>query len=88
MNWRLRKFIHDSWWRLMPGTVVKVQWPVGGYSADPNDHYRAWMEENVGRQCWDWDWDLRDDDCLTNRLSIKFRKGKESQAIDAVLRWS
>lgn len=25
-------------------------------SADPNDHYRPWLEENIGRQGWDWDW--------------------------------
>jgi hypothetical protein len=25
-------------------------------SADPNDHYRPWLEKNIGRQGWDWDW--------------------------------
>ena len=90
----------------MPGTVIKVRWPVGQVavgpdglvgigehfeyieSADPNDHYRPWMEENVGTQCWDWDWAIRDDDVTEGRLTIKFRWGKELQALEAALRWS
>ena len=93
----------------MPGTVIKVRWPVGQVSvgpshrdvlddvveyfeyiesADPNDHYRPWMEENVGTQCWDWDWAVRDSDATENRLTIKFRRGKEQQAVIAALRWA
>lgn len=90
------------WWRFVPGTVIKVKWPVGAItywvvdedhlthreSADPNDHYRGWLEKNVGKQCWDWDWQLTDNDCAENVLTIKFRKGKTDYATLAAMRWS
>ena len=57
-------------------------------SADPNDHYRPWMEKNVGRQGWDWDWCMRDNDVTENRLTIKFRRAKQEWAIIAALKWS
>jgi hypothetical protein len=57
-------------------------------SADPNDHYRPWMEANVGRQGWDWDWCMRDNDVTENRLTIKFRRAKQEWAIIAALKWS
>lgn len=25
---------------------------------EPNEYYRPWLEENVGKQAVDWDWDL------------------------------
>ena len=28
------------------------------HSADPNDHYRPWLEANVGKQGRDWDWKI------------------------------
>lgn len=100
---------NSLWWRFMPGTRVKVRWPVGlititeddprwdwtigpsNYkveSADPNDHYRHWMEQNVGKQGWDWDWSMTDNDLAENKLTIKFRKSKEHFATMALLRWS
>ena len=57
-------------------------------SADPNDHYRLWMETNVGRQGWDWDWDLIDNNVAENRLTIKFRKSKARWATLCGLMWS
>jgi hypothetical protein len=57
-------------------------------SADPNDHYRPYMETNVGRQGWDWDWTMMDNDVSKNTLTIKFRKGKEHWATMIALRWS
>ena len=58
------------------------------HSADPNDHYRPWMEENVGKQGWDWDWCMTDDDVSKNRLTIKFRRRREHHAIVASLKWA
>lgn len=57
-------------------------------SADPNDHYRPWLEENVGQQGWDWDWRILNDDIRTNRLQIKFRRGRESLATAALILWA
>lgn len=68
-------------------------WAVGTtpqeiFSADPNDHYRPWMEANVGRQGWDWNWRLTDNDVAENILTIKFRRGREQWATVAALRWA
>ena len=57
-------------------------------SADPNDHYRPWMEENVGRQKWDWDWGMAENDATDNRLTIKFRKKHREADLVAKLLWS
>ena len=112
-NYRVKvtlKLVNRIWWRLMPGTTIKVKWPSGnivvdhndprwqdmggavwvdlGFSADPNDHYRPWMEKEVGKQGWDWDWTMMDNDVTENRLTIKFRKGKEKYATLFAMQWS
>ena len=67
-------------------------------SADPNDHYRPWLEKNVGKQGWDWDWRLGPITGAKGQpngpivlagdfLEIKFRKGKEKYATIATLKW-
>jgi hypothetical protein len=90
------------WWRFMPGVVINVRWPKGWVtlyedpdgscvsteSADPNDHYRPWMEANVGRQKWDWDWGMANNDVSDNRLTIKIRQKHSECAILAKLMWS
>lgn len=86
----------------MPGVIINVKWPVGWVvlredpdgskvsteSADPNDHYRPWMESNVGRQKWDWDWGMANTDVSDNRLTIKIRQKHQECAIIAKLMWS
>lgn len=77
-----------------PGPEDPLWYDLGGAayitfeSADPNDHYRPYMESNVGRQGWDWDWTMMDHDVSQNTLTIKFRKGKESWASMVALKWS
>lgn len=63
-------------------------------SADPNDHYRPWLEYNVGRQRWDWDWRIgyiaADNLAGTvgvDTLLIKVRMGKSKWAVVASLMW-
>lgn len=58
-----------------------------GFSADPNDHYRPWLEANVGRQGWDWNWGMADRDATDNRLTIKIRQKHAKYATIAALRW-
>lgn len=61
-----------------------------GFSADPNDHYRPWLEENVGRQGWDWEWRHGRIAAATGErdsLIIKFRKDKSKYATIAAMRW-
>lgn len=57
-------------------------------SADPNDHYRPWMEEHVGQQGWDWDWGMGGTDVSENRLTIKIRRKHAKYATIAAMRWS
>lgn len=57
-------------------------------SADPNDHYRPWMEQHVGKQGWDWDWGMADSDATLNRLTIKIRQKYAEHATIAALRWA
>lgn len=85
----------------MPGVEFKVKWPRGWIllhempdgsrvsteSADPNDHYRPQLEKLVGRQGWNWNWDLRDNDIAENRLTIKIRQNKASYASYLALLW-
>jgi len=58
------------------------------HSADPNDHYRPWLEQNVGRQGWDWNWGMADRDATDNRLTIKIRHKHEKYAIIIAMMWS
>lgn len=57
-------------------------------SADPNDHYRPWMEQHVGRQGWDWNWGMADNDVAENRLTIKIRRKHAKYATIAAMRWA
>ena len=85
-------------WRYWLRTEVEVKWPSGwtpqdhlGNSAetsDPNEWYRAWLEANVGRQGWAWDWRIgkvyvHDNNPLVDvrdTLKIKFRKPQDATA--------
>ena len=84
-------------WPVGPVTITeddpRWDWTLGPSryiveSADPNDHYRPWMEQNVGKQGWDWDWCMRDNDAAENKLTVKFRRGKEQYATLFSLKWS
>ena len=84
-------------WKYGKGPTVTVKWPVGPIeeadpvdgtiSADPNDHYRPYLEKNVGRQNRVWVWGLREFFAAENRLTIKFRKSKAKWATAAFLLW-
>jgi len=91
-----------AWWRWMPGVTFTVKWPAGWIvldempdgsttsvqSADPNDHYRPWLEKNVGKQGLDWNWRLWDDNAAENRLTIKIRNKHAKWATMTLLKWS
>jgi hypothetical protein len=97
----------NLWWKFMPGTTVVVKWPNGPImkdfedqyksdevllSADPNDHYRPWLERNVGKQGWDWNWRINSiatgNYSPGDTLMIKFRRKKSKWATAAALKWS
>jgi hypothetical protein len=104
--------LRNLWWRFMPGAKITVAWPTGwtvpepapggGFnstkSADPNDHFRPWLEANVGRQGWDWDWRMgpttgamggvgKPTIFTGDYLVIKFRRGREKYATMFTLIW-
>lgn len=107
-------FIEYLWWKLVPGTTIKVKWPrkewlvlqddgdggrIDTLTDDPNDHYLPWLEKNVGKQGIDWNWRIQvgrsfytpgyeDQDQESDKVVIKFRKGKGKWASVAGLLWS
>ena len=74
----------DPRWVDLGGAV----WVNLGFSADPNDHYRWFLEKYVGQQGWDWDWDLKDRDVTENLLTIRFRRRHQHWASVVALKWA
>jgi hypothetical protein len=88
------------WWKFAPGTTVEVKWPRGQYAihepvdgsiieietADPNDHYRPWLESVIGQQGWHWDWRIGRYE--NDSLYIKIIKSKEHHATFIGLKWN
>lgn len=71
----------------------KWDWTLGatlqeGFSADPNDHYRPWLEQNIGKQAWDWDWKMAGNDAADNMLTLRVRQDKAKYATIAALQWA
>ena len=74
----------DPRWVDLGGAV----WVDLGFSADPNDHYRWYLEKHVGKQGWDWNWGMADKDATDNRLTIKVRRSKGKYATIIGMMWS
>jgi hypothetical protein len=58
------------------------------FSSDPNDHYRPWIEEHIGKQGWDWDWGFTGNDVSDNCLTVKIRRKHAAMASLMALKWS
>jgi hypothetical protein len=105
IHYRLGNLWDWAWWKFVPGTVIDVKWPSGWVvlhtmpdgsktsveSSDPNDHYRPWIEQHVGKQRWDWNW--RVSRASTGQfdydtVQIKVRKKKEKFASMMLLLWN
>lgn len=91
--------LNRIWWKFMPGIYIHMPWPVGPVnvknpcseiflnpgpeSADPNDHWRAWLEREVGKQGSAWDWmigSVGEGSFDTDTVLIKFRFDKSDAA--------
>ena len=93
-RWALGATIQLPW---PPATTFTDQHGAHRHTDDPNYYYRPWLEEHCGRQGWDWDWHTvwrrdvfrvyNNPYHLDDAVEIKFRKGKESIAVLAKLRW-
>lgn len=93
------RWMAGLWWNLMPGVSISLPWPDGWtesdhlgnqiLSADPNDHWRPWLEANAGRQGWDWDWRL-DGGSMGGHgsVEIRFRRGREASRMAFALRYA
>lgn len=57
-------------------------------SADPNDHYRPFMEEWIGKQGRDWSWYMRNTDVRDNRLTIRIREKHAVFATHIAIMWN
>lgn len=57
-------------------------------SADPNDHYRPFMEEWIGRQGRDWAWYMGGTDARDNRLTIRIREKHAVFATHIAIMWN
>ena len=79
-----------AFWEKIPGIEVIVRWPAATKdipTTDPNEHYRAWLEENCGKQTLDWDWKLKDSDIHNNQLTIRFKRRHRDIAVLVSLMW-
>lgn len=91
--------IFRTWqWRWWLKKEISIKWPHGwtpqdhlgnsSQTSDPNEWYRAWLEQYVGRQGWDWDWRVGDrifEGDNWGALKIKFRR--ESDAVLFTLKY-
>lgn len=72
---------HPLWdWTIGPSMYIVE-------SADPNDHYRPELEKFCGRQGWNWNWGMVNNDMAENRLTIKIRKKYSRWATYFALIW-
>jgi len=55
---------------------VSIDWPTSVSSSDPNDFYRGWLEEHVGKQEIDWDWEI--DRIDPDGVAVYFRTEKDA----------
>ena len=80
-------FWDKLWWKFMPGEIINVRWPEE-QPADPNYHYRPYLEQHVGRQGRDWNWGMCNTDATNNRITIKIRRQHASHALILAMRWA
>lgn len=73
---------NDPRWYDVGASLVEVE------SADPNDHYRPFMEEWIGRQRWDWSWYMGNTDARDNRLTIRIREKHAVFATHIAMMWN
>lgn len=73
----------DPRWVDLGGAV----WVDLGFSADPNEHYRWYLEKYIGRQGWDWNWGMVDTDVTDDTITIKIRQGKSKYATIIGIMW-
>ena len=77
------------WWMFMTGRTILLQWPKFhifpttkiGFYEELDNTWELWLESNVGRQGFDWEWRIHSE----QGIEIRFRRGKEDLATQALL---
>lgn len=100
INRAFGKRFQQFYWRVMTGATVTVTWPkllqtqtpAGPFiiTGDPNDAYRPWLEEHVGKQGRDWQWHVQFGFPVgrpTDNVTIHLRRGKTKFAPMIGLMW-
>lgn len=64
--------------KLTAEVEIFIDWPVTWRNTDPNFFYRAWLEENVGEQGLDWDWDYATVNVLADSLKLFFKRERDA----------
>ena len=72
----------DPRWYDVGARLVEV------HSADPNDFYRPFMEEWIGRQHIEWTWYMANNDAAENRLTIRMRRKYKIYASHIAMMWN
>lgn len=89
--------VSKLWWKFMPCVTVCINWPasvdynaVGRFNIfqQANIHYRPWLEQNIGKQGWDWDWGICRSNLLDRKITVRIRKKHAKFISMALLKWT
>jgi len=61
--------------KLLPHSVIKSFMFVGS-NLEPNERYRAWLEEHIGKQGEAWNWDIKS--VTANLLEVSFEQEEDA----------
>jgi len=76
------KLWNAVWWSFMTGRIITLPWPNYILGQDVMiTVWVPWLRENVGSRHIDWEWRVSFD----HGIEIRFRKGKEYLATQALL---
>lgn len=69
--------IQKLYWFIPVGAVINLPWPTHPTS-DPNDCWREYLEDEVGRQGVLWDWRVGNCNEFASTVDIKFLRKKDA----------
>lgn len=75
----------EGWGRWPNSKSAVMVHEQGAYSADPNDHYRPWLEEHIGKQGRDWEWEIARN--CHDQIVLTLRRSKRQYASIIALMW-
>jgi hypothetical protein len=85
---RLMGFFQYYYWKVMTGATVFVEWKRHPIDKDPIAVYRPWLEENIGKQGRDWQWNYAYMGHTEFELAIVVSRRKKKFAPMMILMWN